>query len=362
MNQYRFEDAPEAIIGTSIWGFEDADRPQRLQKFFDQCTHERFLLSGKDLVAPNSAYDIASSIRGIKSNPSITKADLCETTAINAAVLDSTMQLMLMTTCKTDGISLGSSNTFKWRNNETAAGFLDRVYARVPAGPAYEQLVNVRNLRAYALTRYAGVKIRATEKLSDHLYLIYGDDYKTLLVFSHRSFLEYGLERLENDRDDLNHSTTEALTLGCLNPGLIVETLKTLDVLFPSIGDKRSREILKKWVAENNLDGRLLDNPTIFSNNQPPKDLQGLYEQYPYWGRHLARLLREADDPTPVTWWQKYTERGRSPRRMFECAMAALLVTAISAFIATALAAVQVWIAYCDWESAPSRSWCPSKS
>ncbi|KAE9569095.1 hypothetical protein CGMCC3_g14841 [Colletotrichum fructicola] len=268
-----------------------------------------------------------------------------------------------MTATKTQLAFGGAFVTYQWKSDETIVDFLDRVYGRVLIGAVQYQPVNIRNLRASNLIRETSIKIQPTNKLSDHLHLMYGDDFKILLVFHHRAFLEYSLKRLKNDSDNLSHSTLDALKCGCLHPQLLSETLRTLDLLFPPLGDKKSRKFLKKWVSKENLDTRLLDHSaSIFGFEQPPKDLHGLYEQYPYWGRQLSRLLREFDDPTPITWWQKYTERGRSPRRMYECAIVALFVTAFSALTATALAAVQVWISYCDWDDAPSRAWCSSKN
>ncbi|KAF9881568.1 hypothetical protein CkaCkLH20_00714 [Colletotrichum karsti] len=349
------------IIADFIWGPEEGDRQRLLSKFLAQCAHERYVLSKKK---PQADANIQSIINSIKSTPSLAKSAIISAHSETGeqSTIDCVVRMMFMTATKTDYTAFGGFVTVQWRKDETIVDYLDRVYPRLPVGGQQEQPVNTRHLRANVLMSQAGIRIKPTDKLSDHLYLIYGEDFKTLLVFSHRSFLEYSLKKLRADSIDLEHSTAEAVVCGCLPPKLIIETLRTLDFLFPPFGDKKSKKFLNKWVNDGKLDSSLLNGAAYISEEgQPPKDLLGLYEQYPYWGRRLTRLLREVEDPTPITWWQRYTERGRSPRRMFECAVAALIVTAFSAFVATALAAVQVWVAYCDWDGAPSRSWCTTK-
>lgn len=206
------------IIIESIWGrCRQEDQDNCLATFRNQCAHEHYVFSTKKRGAACSAEVIASIISRIKSESPVSKSQLIpssiEGSHEDTAVLDCVVRMMFMTTAQTDYALGGGSISFKWKNNETIVDFLDRVYSRVPLSSTSDQPINVRNLRAANLTRETGIQIKGTNKLSDHLYLSYGDDSKTLFVFHHRFFLEYSLKILEDDRNDLDHSTLDALKL-----------------------------------------------------------------------------------------------------------------------------------------------------
>ncbi|EXF82296.1 hypothetical protein CFIO01_08183 [Colletotrichum fioriniae PJ7] len=280
-------------------------------------------------------------------------------------VLDCAVRLMFMTACQPGGAVLGSYRIHEWNDEETLPAFLRRVYPQAFAGGTPEQPINMENFSAYILSKNARVFLKATDVLSDHLSLIIGEGFKTLLVFHHRAFLEHSLEVLKTDGEDLSQSLPEAVSIGCLDPTLLQETLRTFDLLFPPSGDGQSRRILEKWVQKEDLDLGLLEPGhtllEISAEDKTPDDLQELYMQYPHWAPRLARLLKEVDDPTPTTRWERYAERRKSPRHMYKCALAAFIVAAIIGILATVLAAVQVWISYCAWVDDPMKSLCGAK-
>ncbi|KAF6797483.1 hypothetical protein CSOJ01_12990 [Colletotrichum sojae] len=262
---------------------------------------------------------------------------------------------MLMTECNTRGRFFGGLKKFIWEDEETPAEFIDRVYCAIlpNAAGAARALINLDNLKVHTLVKRAGIELQGTDKLSDHLTL---------------AFLECNLERLRSDREDLGHSTAEALAIGCLPPQLVIETLKTLVLLFPllQVGNDRSQRILRNWVEDEDLDKTLVDRhhvlAKLFAGGQPDtEDTRELLRQYRYWGAQPARLLREIDEPTAVTWLERHAESRRSPRHMYKCAMAALVVTAVFGMLATVLAAVQVWISYCAWMEDPSEAMCGAR-
>ncbi|KAK1635414.1 hypothetical protein BDP81DRAFT_429657 [Colletotrichum phormii] len=303
----------------------------------------------------------------LKSDPLATKESMFSRAdrGDTGKILDCIVRLMFMTACQTEGTALGSYNTYEWKNDETLTKFLKRVYPQAFAGGTPEKPISMANLSAHILSKHAGVDIRATDTLSDHLSFVQGIGYKTLLVFHHRTFLEHSFELLRADREDLSHGVTEAASHGCLLPELLTETLRTLDLLFPPVGDGQSRQLLERWVQREDLDPDLLQPCHSLLNISPehknPDDLHELYTQYPDWAPRLARLLKEVDDPTPTTRWERYAERKKSPRHMFKCALAAFVVAAIFGILATALAAVQVWISYCAWVEDPRQSLCGAK-
>ncbi|KAF6816762.1 hypothetical protein CMUS01_12212 [Colletotrichum musicola] len=301
---------------------------------------------------------LQTAIRSLKSNVSTPRNLITPdgSSEESGALLDCAVRVMLMTECNTKGLTFGGLKKFIWEDEETPAEFIDRVYCAIllNAAGAARALINLNNLKVHTLVKRAGIELQGTDKLSNHLTLVCGEGVKILLIFSHQAFLECNLERLRSDREDLGHSTAEALAIGCLPPQLVVETLKTLVLLFPllQVGNDRSQRILRKWVEDEDLDKTLIDRhhvlAKLFAGGQPdPEDTRELLRQYPYWGAQLARLLREVDEPTAVTWLERHTERRRSPRHMYKCAMATLVVTAVFGMLATVLAAVQVWISYC---------------
>ncbi|KAJ0298241.1 hypothetical protein COL516b_010164 [Colletotrichum fioriniae] len=275
------------------------------------------------------------------------------------ASVECAVRMMLMTECETEGtVAIGSRNVYRWGGSETLVDYLSRIYPRSTSSNASKDPVDLKNLRCHVLARDAGVKIQHTEKLSDHLNLACRPRTKVLLVFSHKAFLEHSLEIVKATRPDLSHTNHDALALGCLPAKLIDETLRTYNLLFPLIGSTKSQKLWKGWVKRENLDPSLLKASSGLSKKGTPRTLHDLYEDFPYWAPQLARLLEEVDDPTPTTRWERYAERRKSHRHTYKCAIAALVVAAVSGTLATLLAAVQVWISYCDWDKNTNKTLC----
>lgn len=139
----------------------------------------------------------------------------------------------------------------------------------------------------------------------------------------------------------------------------------TISLLFPTAGDPKSRGILQREVAAYGLDPGFLQPSWL--QDQPhdrlrdaldPVDIRALYEKYPYWGERLYDIWREADDPTPITAIERWTEAKRNPRFTYWCTVVAVSLAVLFGVTATAMGAVQVWIAYCDWAGEEGRPLC----
>jgi hypothetical protein len=99
-----------------------------------------------------------------------------------------------------------------WKDTESLAEFMSRVYPR--AQPPQESLrINVGKFSAAYLERYASIRLRWTDRLSDHLTFMKGGDWKSLYVFAHPAWLKAGLDTLEKDDIDLAQTTERALEL-----------------------------------------------------------------------------------------------------------------------------------------------------
>ncbi|KAK6080372.1 hypothetical protein SCUP234_05313 [Seiridium cupressi] len=142
-----------------------------------------------------------------------------------------------------------------------------------------------------------------------------------------------------------------------------------MNLLFPIIGDSASRTVLEREVRRYNLDPYLLDHFYLDMRDHEsprdalePRDIRGLYEKYPYWADRLYDLWREADDPTPITRIERWTEARKNPRFTYWCAVVSIMLAIMFGLLATGLAAIQVWISWCDWLDDPSLSQCGYKN
>ncbi|KAH0439914.1 hypothetical protein CcaCcLH18_02631 [Colletotrichum camelliae] len=203
----------QETVPNLLWGpDDDGDRQHRLSKFLDECAHEHYVLSEKRPHAAHPDEDIAEIIGKIKSEVPLSKEQLLPNFHDgNAPIVDCVVRMIFMTATKSSYAVGGGLVAYVWKNSETIVDFLDRVYTARSVTMIPDQPINIRNLRALNMIRHTGIRIQPTNKLSDHLHLIYGDDFKILLVFHHRFFLEYSLQRLKHDRGDLDQSTAEAV-------------------------------------------------------------------------------------------------------------------------------------------------------
>lgn len=149
---------------------------------------------------------------------------------------------------------------------------------------------------------------------------------------------------------------------------LLEETLLTLDLIFPVVADDASRTILEKHVRKRKLDPYLLDrvHPDDRYHERPgdaiePRDIKSLYERYPFWADRLYEIWREADDPTPITRIERWSEARRNPRFTYWCTVVSIMLAITFGMLSIGLAAAQLWIAWCDWVDDPTRAQCGYK-
>ena len=136
----------------------------------------------------------------------------------------------------------------------------------------------------------------------------------------------------------------------------MTETLRTLQLLFPE-DDVKSRQLLNKEISTKSLDPRLLTSFQFYhgfheypGDTSLPEDMQDLFEHFPYWGERLYEVLKEVEDPIPMTWYEKWSDRRKSPRYTYWAGVIALGFALFFSITATILGALQVWISYCSWQ------------
>ncbi|KAI0199323.1 hypothetical protein F4808DRAFT_432787 [Astrocystis sublimbata] len=356
-------------ISDEIWGpSPDAEhakaRNEMLSTFFAHFEEEQQF----EKVLEN---EIVPAIRLLKRYPEKMRRDLrvdCERAA-TGDILDLLVRCMFLT-ASSGPSSLGGGSIFRprWKDSENLERYLTRV---LPVSKAPNQdlaTFRLAKLSASYLQQFADIQMRWTNNLTDHLILLKGEGWKSLYIFRHPGFLKVSLDALNADNENLTRTTSEALKLGCLPPGLLKETLATLDILFPVIGDRASRSVLEKEVQQNQLDKYFLSRFSLgpVEHERPadaldPSDVRSLYEKYPYWADRLFDLWREADDPTPTTRIERWVEARRNPRFTYWCTVVSIMIAISFGIVATALAAVQVWISWCSWIDDPSVAQCGYK-
>jgi len=141
----------------------------------------------------------------LKSNTNKTRHVLENELHQSPLALDLCCRLMLMTGCQTPGTVGGDIFRPRWRDDENLGQYISRVYPRAssPADDSRNQPVSLNKLGADFLTRYAHIDIRWTDRLTDHLTLLKGSDWKSLYVFAHPSFLLRSLEAVATQREPL---------------------------------------------------------------------------------------------------------------------------------------------------------------
>ncbi|RYP20572.1 hypothetical protein DL765_002729 [Monosporascus sp. GIB2] len=317
-------------IERSIWSTTDNpgnESNPRLESYFGYCHREMrqaAVLAGNRVEWFNS---ILSAFDVLKSNHDKPKRDL-GSPSLDLSVMDLGLRLMLMTGCRAPGTVGGDVFRPRWKDHESLVQYIGRVYPRSDAPPDGRggQLLSLHKLGADYLKSCANVDIRWTDHLTDHLLLLKGSDWKTLYVFAHPAFIFQSLQTLvdagsKRGTEQSDKIDAEALSRsGCLPPSLLHETLLTLEILFPPVGDARSQRLLAKEVTKHALDPMLLQSlqfqPSDHespSDARKPTDIHGLYQRFPFWAARLHDLWAEADDPVPVSYIGKFTEKKKSP-------------------------------------------------
>ncbi|KAI0020053.1 hypothetical protein F4780DRAFT_770993 [Xylariomycetidae sp. FL0641] len=133
---------------------------------------------------------------------------------------------------------------------------------------------NARNIE-----RIAGIKVKLTTNLLDHLLL--REELKTVTIFHHASFLKH-------------HQSQNAL----FPAKFVEETLQTLAILFPT-----GNRAVERWYRQ--LDSLEELDFAVFKHGTPARHLS----HYHYWRDRLSILKDAFDEARPSTLAQWWTDR-----------------------------------------------------
>lgn len=182
---------------------------------------------------------------------------------------------------------------------------------------------NIRFEKAFIasnMERIAGIKIRWTNNLADHLRMV-DDDDKIVAIFHHASFLK---------RQKSNP---------LFPPGLIDETLRTLALLF-SKSDKQTRKWLQALPPSPRVDRHLM-----YCEKLRLDDRQ--IETFRFWHDRLIILKQAFDESRPAKlsqWW--YDRRDGYLWYTFWVAVFVLCWTIFFGLVQSIEGALQVYKAY----------------
>ncbi|UNI15431.1 hypothetical protein JDV02_001966 [Purpureocillium takamizusanense] len=174
--------------------------------------------------------------------------------------------------------------------------------------------------KAENLSKIAGVKIRWTNNLANHLRLT--DDDKAVFIFHHASFLKF----------------QQSLTQQLFPPGFIEETLYTLALLFPQ-NDSHTR----RWIQT--LGSPCLDQNISRCGSLRAQDRR--FDRFLFWHDRLVVLKQVFDDSSPRTlaqWW--WDRRNGVQWYTFWVAVFVFLFTIFFGMVQSVEGALQVYFSY----------------
>jgi hypothetical protein len=190
---------------------------ESMTPYFDY--YQRETLASTILTPPpiKSHENVVYIFRLMKTNFDLSKAALLSIHSDRTLppALDLSVRAMLMTACRTPGSFGGDVFNPSWKSEETLKEFINRVYPRWPAptDDTRHTPISISKLAADCLARDTRVTIQYTERLTDHLELRVGADWKTVYLFKYPCYLRMCLEALQKDKVELNHTTDESLAL-----------------------------------------------------------------------------------------------------------------------------------------------------
>ena len=277
-------------------------------------THEDIVNIVEKLEAGHSRDEIKNDLRKLFKTKAADRMDEGE---ILDNSVDLAVRLYLMVNVGAHRSAVTRGKKLRWEEGtvkEMLKSYFSEPQVLSNSGIRFEKTFTACNLE-----RIAGIKIRWTNNLADHLRMV-DDDDKIVAIFHHASFLGRQTSHL-------------------YPPSLIDETLRTLTLLFPS-HDKPS----KKWFASL-PSSPPIDQHLIRLGSLRLDDRQ--IETYQFWHDRLIILKQAFDEARPVKmsqWW--HDRRNGYQWYTFWVAVFVLILTVFFGMVQSIEGAMQVWKAY----------------
>lgn len=230
-----------------------------------------------------------------------------------------------------------------WRDRVSIDYFFGETFPRNFEAALYNEDESLKipgvlpKLSAPLLRRRAGLQFKATCDLRDHLRL--NPKEGVVHVFHLTAVLKEHLLAGEG-----------AGPAGWSIPReLALETLDTIhEVLFPP--DEAAQEMLRSLVARNCFDSDCQHFESArFRDGDDDEE-----RSYQYWGKRLAILYAELEQPTPRGWLQTWLERRSGARYVLLATLIGAIIAVLLGILSLGVATFQAWIAWQQWKDAAS--------
>ncbi|KXX76823.1 hypothetical protein MMYC01_201914 [Madurella mycetomatis] len=218
--------------------------------------------------------------------------------------------------------------------------FPSRIHPSLQAGDPQAAIIKTR-LTADNLKRVARLRFEGTNNLLDHLKI---DASGAVRVFHHTTFLkEHLLATKTADGDGPEKSSP---SIPCLPRELALETLYTLQLLFPPGG--KSQATLRNLVSKQGFDPDSLRFGTaLFEFPYERQKASG----FPIWGTRLMDLYDEIENPKPRGTLDAWLERRSKSRHIMLVTMTGVLTAVLLGLLGLCVSIFQTWIAWQEWKS-----------
>lgn len=215
-----------------------------------------------------------------------------------------------------------------------------------------EDVVLPKSFNAMSCEKVAGIRIRWTSNLLDHLKMT--DEDQTVHIFHHAAFLELHKRVSRSASSSFHchiwvktHSSSETFPAGFLE-----ETINTIALLLP-----RNNNRVRRWYQRRTDDLSL--DPSA-AECKPLSSSARRMRHFPYWGDRLSILKQAFDESEPRTlfqWW--HDDRKRVQWYTFWVAILALFLTVTLGTVQCAASIVQAWASVKALKQLPSQSTKP---
>ncbi|KAE9974078.1 hypothetical protein EG327_008896 [Venturia inaequalis] len=220
---------------------------------------------------------------------------------------------------------LGLTTTI-WRDDDSARHFMESLLPTRNPSRLFVQELTAERLRK------AGIKIRGTNDLANHLVL--DRESRVLLIFHHTSFLKW---HLRASRRDESGGDEDALKSEIVPRKLALEIIDSYVVLF---SHKKSRRILRRLILTEGFDPDCM--PPGSSGYRRAREADSTYT---HLGSRLEMICREVEDPTPRG-IQALAERLNKQRHVMIAAVAGILATVFVGMASLGVGIFQAWVSY----------------
>ncbi|GAB1316933.1 RanBP2-type domain-containing protein [Madurella fahalii] len=218
--------------------------------------------------------------------------------------------------------------------------FSSRIHPSLQPGDPQEAHIKT-SLTADNLRKIARLRIEGTDNLLDHLKL---DASGSVQVFHHTTFLKEHL--LATKARESDGPEKSSLSPPCLPRELALETLYTLQLLFPPGG--KSQATLRNLVSKQGFDPDCLRFGTALFEF-PHEKKRALC--FPVWGTRLMDLYDEIENPKPRSTLDAWLERRSKSRHIMLVTMIGVLVAVLLGVLGLCVSIFQTWIAWQEWKS-----------